>query len=348
MNSGTPEPQITAIYRNESRRVLATLIRLLHGNFDLAEDALQDAFIAALSQWQRDGIPSNPRAWLVSTGRHKAIDRLRKHARMNSYLEELAQTHGIETQTQPLEDDDTIEDDRLRLNFTCCHPSLALDARVALSLREVCGLTTEAIAAAFLVPVPTLAQRIVRAKNKIRDAGIPYEVPEPGALPQRLDAVLPVIYLVFNEAYSASSGPQVNQWDLSAEAIRLGRLLQDLLPDAEVTGLLALMLLHDARRSARTTASGDLIPLEEQDRTLWNRAQIREGCDLVVKALQVRPPGVYALQAGGPSRRTYSASGMNDTKPFGSSDVQRSIISSGLRPENNIARFRVPPEVPSA
>jgi RNA polymerase sigma factor (sigma-70 family) len=234
MNSGTPEPQITALYRNESRRVLATLIRLLHGNFDLAEDALQDAFIAALSQWQRDGIPSNPRAWLVSTGRHKAIDRLRKHARMNSYLEELAQTQGIETQTQPLEDDDTIEDDRLRLIFTCCHPSLALDARVALSLREVCGLTTEAIAAAFLVPVPTLAQRIVRAKNKIRDAGIPYEVPEPGALPQRLDAVLPVIYLVFNEAYSASSGPQVNQWDLSAEAIRLGRLLQDLLPDAEV------------------------------------------------------------------------------------------------------------------
>lgn len=273
------------------------MISLLQGDFDLAEDALQDAFIAALSQWQRDGIPDNPRAWLVSTGRYKAIDRLRKHARLDSYLEELAQTLETETQTQPLEHDESIEDDRLRLIFTCCHPSLAVEARVALSLREVCGLTTEAIAAAFLVPVPTLAQRIVRAKNKIRDAGIPYEVPEAEALPQRLDAVLPVIYLVFNEAYSASSGTQIHQRDLSTEAIRLGRLLHGLLPDAEVAGLLALMLLHDARRGGRTTASGDLIPLEEQDRTLWDHAQIREGCDLVVKALQDRPPGVYTLQA---------------------------------------------------
>ncbi|WP_297187135.1 RNA polymerase sigma factor [uncultured Porticoccus sp.] len=291
------EQRIAAIYRNESGRVLATLIRLLQGNFDLAEDALQDAFMAALSQWPRDGIPDNPRAWLVSTGRFKAIDRLRKHVRQDSYLEELAQTLENATQTQPLEDDDTIEDDRLRLIFTCCHPSLAMEARVALTLREVCSLTTEAIAAAFLVPVPTLAQRIVRAKNKIRNAGIPYQVPEPEALPERLEAVLPVIYLVFNEGYSASSGAQITQHDLSAEAIRLGRLLQILLPDAEVIGLLALMLLHDARRGGRTSANGDLIPLEEQDRMLWNHAQIREGCDLVVQALQSGPPGVYTLQA---------------------------------------------------
>ena len=297
MTSLFVEQRITAIYRHESRRVLATLIRLLHGNFDLAEDALQEAFIAALSQWQHEGIPDNPGAWLVSAGRFKAIDRIRKSTRLDNFLKELAQTLEIESQAQQSEDDEEIEDDRLRLIFTCCHPSLAMEARVALTLREVCGLTTEAIAAAFLVPVPTLAQRIVRAKNKIRDAGIPYEVPEPEALPERLDAVLSVIYLVFNEGYTASSGAQLTQRDLSAEAIRLVKLLQELLPNAEVTGLLALMLLHDARRDGRTSTSGDLIPLEAQDRTRWNRAQIREGCDLVVKALRAGPPGVYTLQA---------------------------------------------------
>src|SRR5690554_5267064 len=297
MISKSFEQRIAAIYRDESRRVLATLIRLFHGNFDLAEDALQDAFIAALSQWPHDGIPQNPRAWLVSTGRFKAIDRIRKSTRLDSYLNGLAQTLELESEIQPLENDEAIEDDRLRLIFTCCHPSLAMEARVALTLREVCGLTTEAIAAAFLVPVPTLAQRIVRAKNKIRDAGLPYEVPEPDMLPARLEAVLPVIYLVFNEGYSASSGSMLTRQDMSAEAIRLGRLLHHLLPHAEVTGLLALMLLHDARHGGRTGANGDLIPLEEQDRSLWNRAQIREGCDLVVQAMQAGPPGAYTLQA---------------------------------------------------
>lgn len=293
MTSRSVEQRITAIYRDESRRVLATLLRLLQGNFDLAEDALQDAFMAAVSQWQQDGIPDNPRAWLVSTGRFKAIDRIRKSTRLDNCLMDLAQS----LETQPLDDDETIEDDRLRLIFTCCHPSLALEARVALTLREVCGLTTEAIAAAFLVPVPTLAQRIVRAKNKIRDAGIPYEVPDPKALPARLEAVLPVIYLVFNEGYSASSGNEVTQRDISAEAIRLGSLLHGILSHPDITGLLALMLLHEARRGGRTDANGDLIPLEEQNRALWNRAQIREGCNLVVQALAAGPPGVYTLQA---------------------------------------------------
>ena len=288
---------IASIYREESRRVLATLIRLLKGNFDLAEEALQDAFFAALSQWQRDGIPDNPRAWLVSTGRFKAIDRIRKNARGDRYLSDLAHSLDATTQSEPFVDDDNIEDDRLRLIFTCCHPSLAMEARVALTLRAVCGLSTEAIAAAFLVPVPTLAQRIVRAKNKIRDAGIPYEVPEADALATRLEAVLPVIYLVFNEGYSASSGTQLTQRDLSAEAIRLGRLLVNLLPDTEVCGLLALMLLHDARSAGRTSVGGDLIPLDEQDRTLWDRGQIREGCDLVFRALRAGSPGVYTVQA---------------------------------------------------
>lgn len=297
MTSLSVEQRIAAIYREESSRVLATLIRLLQGNFDLAEDALQDAFAAALSQWQHDGIPDNPRAWLVSTGRFKAIDRIRKHTRLDNCLADLAQSLETRTHARPLDDDDVIEDDRLRLIFTCCHPSLAIEARVALTLREICGLTTEAIAAAFLVPVPTLAQRIVRAKNKIRDTGIPYEVPDPDALPARLNAVLPVIYLVFNEGYSASSGTEVIQRDMSAEAIHLGRLLHGLLPHPEVTGLLALMLLHDARRGGRTDANGDLIPLERQDRALWNRAQIREGSDLVVQALRAGPPGVYTLQA---------------------------------------------------
>lgn len=295
MDTDAVNQRIIAIYRHESGRVLATLIRLLHGNFDLAEEAMQDAFTAALVQWPQEGIPDNPRAWLVSTGRFKAIDRLRRHARLDRYLEALAQS--LETDTQSEENDDTIVDDRLRLIFVCCHPALAMEARIALTLREVCGLTTEAIAAAFLIPVPTLAQRIVRAKNKIRDARIPYEVPEAAALAERLDAVLQVIYLVFNEAYSASSGASMIRQDLSAEAIRLGRLLHDLLPNADVTGLLALMLLHDARRGARTSASGDLIPLEEQDRNLWNRAQISEGCDLVMQALKAGPPGIYTLQA---------------------------------------------------
>jgi len=291
------EQRITAIYRDEASRVLATLVRLLQGNFDLAEDAMQEAFIAALAQWQRDGVPDNPRAWLVSTGRFKAIDRIRKSRRFDNVLMDLAHNLETQTQSQPLLDNDTIEDDHLRLIFTCCHPSLAIEARVALTLREVSGLTTEAIASAFLVPVPTLAQRIVRAKYKIRDAGIPYEVPGHETMPARLEAVLSVIYLVFNEGYSASGGNDVTQRDISSEAIRLGRLLCRLLPHPEVTGLLALMLLHDARRGGRTDANGDLIPLEVQDRKLWNRDQILEGCDLVVQALQAGSPGVYTLQA---------------------------------------------------
>ncbi|MCP5346593.1 MAG: RNA polymerase sigma factor [Gammaproteobacteria bacterium] len=291
------EDHLATLYQTESRRVLATLIRLLNGNFELAEDALQDAFTAAFSQWQHDGIPENPRAWLVSTGRFKAIDSLRKNSRLDATQAAFARLLENDPQSTPFEEEEPIEDDRLRLIFTCCHPSLSGEARIALTLREVCGLTTEAIAAAFLVPVATLAQRIVRAKNKIRDAGIPYQIPEPSALSERLDAVLSVVYLVFNEAYSASSGAELTQQALSVEAIRLGRLLQTLLPETEVMGLLALMLLHDARRAARTTAAGDLIPLEEQDRVLWNREQIREGSELVVKALQSGPPGAYTLQA---------------------------------------------------
>ncbi|RII82265.1 RNA polymerase sigma factor [Neopusillimonas maritima] len=296
MKTSSVEQRIADLYKQESSRVRATLIRLLHGNFDLAEEALQDAFVAALSQWQRDGIPNNPRAWLVSTGRFKVIDRIRKNARLDD-LAQLAYTLETETQADSFDATDTIEDDRLRLIFTCCHPSLAMQARVALTLREVCGLTTEAIAAAFLVPVPTLAQRIVRAKNKIRDAAIPYEVPEQDGLPARLEAVLSVVYLVFNEGYTASSGTQLMQPDLSTEAIRLGRLLLGLLPDPEVMGLLALMLLHDARRESRTNENGDLIPLDEQDRTRWNQTQIKEGCNLVVQALRAGSAGEYALQA---------------------------------------------------
>lgn len=290
------DQQLAAIYRSESRQVLATLIRLLRGNFDLAEESLQDAFTVALARWPEDGIPANPRAWLVSTGRFKAIDRIRKHTRLDNYLTNLAQELESQIHSEPAEDEG-IEDDRLRLIFTCCHPSLAVEARIALTLREVCGLTTEAIASAFLIPVPTLAQRIVRAKNKIRDAGIPYEVPDTDALSERLATVLSVIYLVFNEGYSASSGGDLTQNDISTEAIRLGRLLLSLLPHPETQGLLALMLLHDARRRGRTNANGDLIPLEEQDRTMWNRAQIREGCDLVQQALSKGSPGPYTLQA---------------------------------------------------
>jgi len=286
--------EVEAIYRAESRRVLATLIRLL-GDFDLAEEALQDAFQAALAQWPQEGIPANPRAWLVSTGRFKAIDGIRRRARFTAWDEVAEQIEAIPAAPGP--EDEAIPDDRLRLVFTCCHPALSLDARVALTLREVCGLTSEEIAHAFLVPLPTLAQRIVRAKAKIRVARIPYEVPERYAQAQRLDSVLRVIYLVFNEGYSASSGEALTRADLSAEAIRLGRLLIELLPDPEANGLLALMLLQDSRRAARTAADGSLVLLADQDRALWNRAQIEEGVARVTEALRSGRFGAYTLQA---------------------------------------------------
>jgi RNA polymerase sigma-70 factor, ECF subfamily len=284
-----------AIYRAESRRVFATLVRLL-GDFDLAEEALHDAFGAALEQWPRDGVPENPRAWLVSTGRFKAIDGIRRQARFVAIDDVSEQVDAIPDDASPL-DSESIEDDRLRLVFTCCHPALSPDAQVALTLREVCGLTTEEIAQAFLSAAPTLAQRIVRAKAKIRDARIPYEVPVPAELPQRLDSVLRVIYLVFNEGYSASSGSSLTRVDLSGEAIRLGRLLVGLLPEPEVLGLLALMLLHESRRAARTSPTGELILLNDQNRSLWNRDQIREGSALVETALSSRRIGPYAIQA---------------------------------------------------
>ena len=284
---------VEAVYRAVSRRVLATLIRLL-GDFDRAEEALHDAFAAALQQWPREGVPGNPRAWLVSAGRFKAIDALRRRARFDASLRLLAEQLEGEADKTEL---DEVEDDRLRLIFTCCHPALPADARVALTLRAVCDLTTEEIARAFLAAPATIAQRIVRAKARIRDAHISYRVPEREELPARLDSVLRVIYLVFNEGYSASAGPALTRADLSAEAIRLGRLLLELLPDAEVMGLLALMLLHDARRAARTDAAGDLVRLEEQDRSVWDRRQIDEGLQLVRRALTSPVPGAYALQA---------------------------------------------------
>ena len=283
------------IYQTESRRVLATLIRLL-GDFDLAEEALHEAFSAALTQWPNDGIPDNPRAWLVSTGRFKAIDQLRRKSRFNVSYEEVADRLESEMATEE-EGEHSIEDDRLRLIFTCCHPSLAPEAQLALTLREVCGLTTEAIASAFLTSTPTLAQRIVRAKAKIRDAGIPYEVPEADQLPERLASVLQVIYLIFNEGYSASSGDRLIRQDVSTEAIRLARLLLQLLPEPEAEGLLALLLLQDARRAARVSEEGELILLEEQDRSRWDRRQISEGCERVLRALASRRFGPYTLQA---------------------------------------------------
>jgi RNA polymerase sigma-70 factor (ECF subfamily) len=286
--------QIDAIYRDESRRIYATLVRLL-GDLDLAEEAVHEAFRAALEQWPRDGVPANPRAWLVSAGRFKAIDGIRRRARFDPLDDVADAVDAIADESGANADD--IEDDRLRLIFTCCHPSLAPDAQVALTLREVCGLTTEAIAQAFLTSAPTLAQRIVRAKGKIRDARIPYQVPEADELPARLDAVLRVIYLVFNEGYSSSSGESLMRVDLSAEAVRLGRLVVAMLPDPEAIGLLALMLLQESRRAARSTADGELILLSDQDRGKWDRAMIAEGSALVERALASRRFGPYTLQA---------------------------------------------------
>jgi len=278
---------LDSIYRAESGYILATLIRLL-GDFDLAEDAMHDAFAAALERWPQVGVPANPRAWLVSTGRFKAIDALRRRARFDAAQEKIVAQLEPESGAAATGDDGNVEDDRLRLIFTCCHPALAPEARVALTLREVCGLTTEEIARAFLMTAPTLAQRIVRAKAKIRDARIPYEVPSPEELPDRLDTVLQVVYLVFSEGYSASSGASLTRADLSAEAIRLGRLLLELAPEPEVMGLLALMLLQDSRRAARTSPMGELVLLENQDRLLWNHQQIAEGVKLVERALLSR------------------------------------------------------------
>jgi RNA polymerase sigma-70 factor (ECF subfamily) len=285
---------VDAVYRAESRAVLATLIRLL-GDFDLAEEALHDAFATALDRWPREGLPNNPRAWLVSAGRFKAIDGLRRRARFDGALIEIASR--LETEPEPEVDAHAVEDDQLRLIFTCCHPALPPDAQIALTLREVCGLTTEAIAHAFLAGPPAVAQRIVRAKAKIRDAHIPYQVPARADLPARIEAVLHVVYLVFNEGYSASSGDSVVRQDLSAEAIRLGRILLALLPEPEVMGLLALMLLQESRREARVTPEGELVLLDEQDRARWNQGLIREGLTLVRRALSAQEEGVFTVQA---------------------------------------------------
>jgi RNA polymerase sigma-70 factor, ECF subfamily len=289
--------RIDSLYRSESRRVLATLIRLL-GDFDLAEEALQDAFVAAVERWPRDGPPANPRAWLISTGRFKAIDRLRRRSRFDRMLGELAARLDDQPAPDPAEQDDqALEDDRLRLIFTCCHPALSPDAQVAMTLREVCGLTTEEIARAFLSAPPTVAQRIVRAKAKIRAARIPYEVPPLGQLTDRLDTVLHVVYLVFTEGYAPASGDVAVRPELADEAIRLGRLLVELLPEPEVLGLLALMLLQDSRRAARTSAGGDLVLLADQDRSRWDQGRIAEGAALLERAISSGQAGSYTLQA---------------------------------------------------
>jgi RNA polymerase sigma-70 factor (ECF subfamily) len=288
---------LDSLYRVESRRILATLVRLL-GDFDLAEEAMHEAFAAALDLWPRSGVPDNPRPWMISTARFKAIDTLRRRARFDASQDELGRY--LEAQGSSAErsgEEDSVEDDRLRLIFTCCHPSLPPEARVALTLREVCGLTTEEIAKAFLIAPSSLAQRIVRAKAKIRETAIPYEVPTPQELPARLGAVLQVIYLVFNEGYSAATGAEVTRGELTAEAIRLGRLVSELLPEPEVLGLLSLMLLQESRRAARTSPTGELILLENQDRSLWNREQIAEGVALLERALKSRRFGPYTLQA---------------------------------------------------
>ena len=287
---------VDTVYRTDSRRVLATLIRLL-GDFDLAEEAHHEAFAAAVERWPRDGVPANPRAWLVSTGRFKAIDGLRRRSRFDAALVELADRLDASREPDMILDPEGIEDDRLRLIFTCCHPALPPDSQLALTLREVCGLTTEAIARAFLTKAPTVAQRIVRAKAKIRDAGIPYQVPSRADLPERLTLVLHVVYLVFNEGYAPSSGESLTRHDLSEEAIRLGRLLVELLPEPEVMGLLALMLLHESRRAARSTELGDVVLLDQQDRSLWDRERMAEGTALVEQALSSRRFGPYTLQA---------------------------------------------------
>ena len=293
--TGAVAARVDALYRSESRRVYATLVRLL-GDFDIAEEALHDAFRAALEQWPKVGVPDNPRAWLVSAGRFKAIDGIRRRTRLVA-MDDVAEIVDAIPDESIVTDAEPIEDDRLRLIFTCCHPALAPDAQVALTLREVCGLTTEAIAQAFLTGAPTLAQRIVRAKAKIRDARIPYQVPAPDELAERLGNVLRVVYLVFNEGYSASSGESLTRVDLSAEAIRLGRLLVELLREPEAQGLLALMLLQESRRAARASPTGDLVLLHEQDRRLWNRALIDEGSALIERALASRRFGPYTLQA---------------------------------------------------
>ena len=293
-NASQIRDRVNEVYRQESRSIFATLIRLI-GDFDLAEEAMHEAFAVAVKQWLRDGIPTNPKAWLVSVGRFKAIDTIRRRTRFDASLAELSQ--HLDTSDNSVAGDEDVEDDRLRLIFTCCHPALSREAQVALTLREVCGLTTEEIASAFLIAPPTLAQRIVRAKAKIRDARIPYQVPAIAELPDRLDTVLQTIYLVFNEGYAASSGTALTRTDLSEEAIRLGRLVVELLPDAEAIGLLALMLMQESRRTARTSATGDLILLEDQDRSLWNQAYIAEGRLLVRQALSSPQFGSYTIQA---------------------------------------------------